>query len=147
MTTYSATSVDRGSQRGFTFVEMLVAMIVLGLLAAVMIPAVLGQREKAEGASAQSLLRTGASTVESAAVDADGYATLTTTRLAATEPNFSWLPAAGARAIENEISVTGLGPQGYTLSTTAASGRVYVIEKDLTGAPTIIRTCGTGCDW
>ena len=139
--------IDRREQAGFTFVEMLVTMIVLGLLAAVMIPAVLGQREKAEGASAQTLLRTGASTVEAASVDTDGYATLTAARLAAAEPNLSWLDTAGARAPQNEVSVTGLGPNGYTLTTTSASGRVYVLEKDLTGAPTITRSCGAGCDW
>lgn len=147
MTTYSAARIDPRRQAGFTFVELLVAMIVLGLLAAVMIPSVLGQREKAEGASAQALLRTAAAGLEAAAVDADGYAGLTTARLAATEPSVSWLAAAGARTPEDQVSVTDLTPQGYTLTTTSASGRAYVVAKDLAGAPTVTRTCGPGCDW
>lgn len=147
MHTTLTTWTTRRRQAGFTFVEFLVAMIVLGLLAAVMIPAVLGQREKAEGASAESLLRTGASTMEAASVDTQGYAPITTDRLAAAEPNVSWLSAPGARASESQVSVTGLGPQGYTLSTTSASGTVYVLEKDLTAQPTVTRSCGAGCTW
>ena len=147
MDTALTTWTARRRQEGFTFVELLVAMIVLGLLAAVMIPVFLGQREKADGASAESLLRNGASTMEAAAVDTQSYALVTADRLAATEPNTEWLTAPGASASESQVSVTDLGPQGYTLSTTSASGTVYVLEKDLTAQPTVTRTCGAGCTW
>ena len=98
MDTALTTWTARRRQEGFTFVELLVAMIVLGLLAAVMIPVFLGQREKADGASAESLLRNGASTMEAAAVDTQSYALVTADRLAATEPNTEWLTAPGASA-------------------------------------------------
>jgi type IV pilus assembly protein PilA len=147
MDTALTTWTARRRQHGFTFVELLVAMIVLGLLAAVMIPVFLGQREKAHGASAESLLRNGASAMEAAAVDTQSYALVTTADLAAAEPNTRWMTAPGASAADDEISVTGLGPQGYTLSTTSTSGTVYVLEKDLTGRPTVTRTCGAGCTW
>ena len=135
------------SQAGFTFVELLITAIIIGLLAALMIPAVLGQREKAMGASAESLLRSGAGTVEAAAVDADGYAAITTDQLAKIEPNVSWRDAPGATASANAVSVTDLSTNGYTLTTTSASGAVFVLEKDVTAAPTITRTCGPGCTW
>ena len=147
MDTALGTWTGRRRQAGFTFVELLVAMIVLGLLAAVMIPAFLGQREKAQGAGAESLLRTGASTMEAASVDAQGYPLVTTDRLAATEPNVAWLSTPGASAPKDQVSVTDVGPEGYTLSTTTASGQVYVLEKDLTAKPTVTRTCGAGCSW
>lgn len=141
------TTRGNDSQAGFTFVELLITTIIIGLLAALMIPAVLGQREKAMGASAESLLRSGAGTVEAAAVDAEGYAIITTAQLAKIEPNVSWRDAPGATATANEVSVTDFGPNGYTLTTTAASGAVYVLTKDVTAAPTITRTCGPGCTW
>lgn len=137
----------RRRQHGFTFVEMLVTTVVIGLLAAIMIPAFLGQREKAEGATAQSLLRTGASTMEAAAVDTQDYGLVTPARLAAAEPNISWLAAAGAVTSANEVSVTSLSAQGYTLSTTSPSGTTYTLVKDLTAKPTVTRTCGPGCAW
>ena len=56
------------------------------------------------GASAESLLRSGAATVEAAAVDADGYAAITTDQLARIEPNVSWHDAPGATAAANARS-------------------------------------------
>ncbi len=138
----------RGDRRaGFTFVEMLVTVIMIGLLSAIMIPVFLGSRDKASGATAQSLLRTGAATVEAVAVDTDGYSTITPAELSASEPNVGWRDTPGARAPDDQITVSGLGPAGYTLSTTTASGTTYILEKNLASAPTVTRTCGPGCSW
>lgn len=134
-------------QAGFTFVEMLVTVIMIGLLAAIMIPIFLGSREKASGATAEALLRTGAATVEAVAVDTDGYAAITPAQLAANEPNVAWQSAPGAQAPDNQVTVSDLGPNGYALSTTTASGTTYVLQKDVTSAPTVIRSCGPGCVW
>jgi type IV pilus assembly protein PilA len=134
-------------QAGFTFVEMLVTVIMIGLLSAIMIPIFLGSRDKASGATAEALLRTGAATVEAVAVDTDGYATITPAQLGASEPNVAWQSAPGAQAPANQVTVGDLGPNGYTLSTTTSSGTTYVLQKDLTSAPTVTRTCGAGCSW
>ena len=134
-------------QAGFTFVEMLVTVIMIGLLSAIMIPIFLGSREKASGATAEALLRTGAATMEAVAVDTDGYTAITPAQLSASEPNVAWQSAPGAQAPANQVSVSDLGPNGYTLSTTTASGTTYVLQKDLTATPTVIRTCGPSCAW
>lgn len=134
------------NQRGFTFVELLIVTIMIGLLAAIAIPAFLGQREKAEGAQAQSLLRSGATTLETVATDTQSYALITPAALSAEEPNVTWLAAAGARTAANEIAVTGLSARGYTLTTTNG-GRDFTLVKDTTAVPTITRTCGPGCTW
>lgn len=141
------TSGTRNHQRGFTFVELLVTVIMIGLLSALMIPVFLSTQQKATGATAEALLRTGASTMESVVVDSESYAAITPAALRATEPDLTWLAASGAKARQNEISVTGLGARGYTLSTTTPSGATYVLTKDVTTSPTITRTCGPGCDW
>ena len=140
-------NLGRERQRGFTFVELLVTVIMIGLLAALMIPIFLSSRDKASGATAESLLRTGATTMESVVVDTETYDAVTPGLLRATEPNLSWLAAPGAEAIHNEVSVSGLGAHGYTLSTTTASGATYVLTKDITHSPTVTRTCGSGCAW
>ena len=137
---------SRTAQQGVTFVEVLVVTIIIGLLAAVVIPSVLGQQEKAQGGAAQSLLRNGASAIESASVDV-GYAGMTTTKLHEVEPNLAWQTAPGATASANAVSVTGLSDAGYTLTTTTPSGQVFTLVKDVNTVPTITRTCGPGCTW
>ena len=141
------TTRNTSSPAGFTFVELLIVTVIIGLLSALMIPAFLGQREKAEGAAAQSLLRSGAGTVEAAAVDADGYAAITTAQLHTIEPNVAWQTAPGATTTLNQVSVTGLSASGYTLTTRTPSGRDYILVKDTGTVPTITRTCGPGCTW
>jgi type IV pilus assembly protein PilA len=137
---------SRATQRGFTFVEVLVVTIIVGLLAAILIPAVLGQQEKAQGGAAQSLLRSGASAIESAAVDA-GYAAITTAKLHDVEPNVAWQTDAGATTSANAISVTALSDAGYTLTTTTPDGTTFSLVRDATSVPAITRTCGPGCSW
>jgi len=132
---------------GFTLIEVLIVTVVLGLLTAVVIPSFLGTKERASGATAEQLLRVGATAMETAAVEPGGYATLTTGTLQAIEPVLSWQSAAGAAATRAEVTLSGVGGSGYTLSTSTPSGVVYVFTKDLAATPTVTRTCGPDCTW
>jgi type IV pilus assembly protein PilA len=137
----------RDKQAGFSFVELLVAMVVLALLAALAIPAFAGQREKAGDAAAKSLLRSGASTIETAAVGEDGYTALDAAALGAIETNIAWRDTPGAKTADDEISISGTSAGGYTLSSTSSTGRMFTLTKDVSNQPTVTRTCGAGCTW
>ena len=65
-------------ESGFTLVELLVVMLILGLLAAIAIPAFFNQRNKAKDASAKEAARTAETAVETFATDNGGsYANAT----------------------------------------------------------------------
>jgi type IV pilus assembly protein PilA len=62
-----------GSESGFTLVELLVVMLILGLLAAIAIPSFFNQRDKAKDADAKEAVRTAQTALETYATDNDGF--------------------------------------------------------------------------
>ncbi len=133
-------------QDGFTLIELLVVVIIIGLLAAIAIPAFLGQRDKANDAAAKSLVRNGATAIEAYFAEGNTYAGADAAALGNIEPNIVWT-AAAASANNDEVQISGVAATGYTLTSVSSSGTTYNYIKDTTAAgSTVQRTCaGPGC--
>src|SRR3954447_18663880 len=77
-------------ESGFKLVELLVVMIIIGLLAAIAIPAFFNQREKAYDANAKEQARTAETAMETYATDNGGvYTAVEEAALVAIEPSLS----------------------------------------------------------
>ncbi|PRY17905.1 type IV pilin protein [Kineococcus rhizosphaerae] len=69
----------RGEDEGFTLIELLVVVIVIGILAAIAVPVMLAQRQKAADASLKTDLRALAEAEETYYTDHEGYLPLALT--------------------------------------------------------------------
>ncbi len=126
-------------EKGFTLIELLVVILIIGILAAIAIPAFLNQRGKAYDASAKSQVRTAQTAMETYATDHNGtYVGANKAALVAIEPTLA--DTSGATLNEP----TGQTATGYTVSSTASTtGDIFSITN---AAGVVSRTCvvGTG---
>jgi type IV pilus assembly protein PilA len=123
--------VEEG-QRGFSLIELLVVILIIGVLAAIALPMFIGQRGKGQDSSAKSAARNLVSSVESF------YATNKTYVGAESDEDVTKSGVYGTG--DGKASITASDSESYTIVGKSASGNEFTIEKDGSGDP-VTRTC------
>jgi type IV pilus assembly protein PilA len=124
------------SEAGFTLIELLVVMLILGILAAIALPAFFNQREKAGDAKAKETVHTAQVAMETCATENGGaYASCDLAALHAIEPTLPAQPSAEEAAesgfVGPNVAVTGEA-EGYEITVTSesASKNTFTVKNE-----------------
>jgi type IV pilus assembly protein PilA len=118
-------------EKGFTLIELLVVILIIGILAAIALPAFLGQRSKGQDADAKSNARNIVSHLESFYANEQKY----TGAEASPDVTKSGIEVGDGKG---KVKLT-LADQTYTVVAHSQSDGKFTITKDADGK--IARTC------
>ena len=119
-----------GDESGFSLVELMVVVTILGILVVLALPTFLGARGRAQDRAAQATLRTGIAAARVCLTDQGDYATCDAAALGQVDSSIRWVDTPLPSDDVDVVSIAH-GPSTWAAATMSHSGTCWLLEDAL----------------
>jgi type IV pilus assembly protein PilA len=130
---------DIEREDGFTLIELMVVVLIIGILIAIALPTFLGARRSAADRAVQSQMRTGLAAALAFYSEQADWTGFTVTQAETEEPTLVWID--GGAPAQGEISIEVNAGQQLLLVSLSSTGTYFCLAQ-VAGSPSTSRGSG-----